>query len=167
MRQFEREFEAVRAEILGALLTALSAALRRIDCIELGLAPRMADFATLIEAAAPGLGWDPGEFLAAYNTNREDLVDKSLDQNPLAAAIKAFMHKRGADWKSKPVELYEALSAFVPDETRKSSAWPKSHIAFGSAINRVVSPLRNHGIHIDKGKSGDRFVSVHIQRSLT
>lgn len=77
--------------------------------------------------------------------------------------------ERCADYGVLPVsvELYEALSAFVPDETRKSSAWPKSHIAFGSAINRVVSPLRNHGIHIDKGKSGDRFVSVHIQRSLT
>lgn len=167
LRQFEREFEAVRPAILGALLTALSVALRHIDGIKLDRAPRMADFATLIEAAAPGLGWEQGEFLTAYNTNRNDLVDKSLDQSPLAAAIKAFMHKRGADWKSKPAELYEALSSFVPEETRKSSAWPKSPVAFGSAINRVVAPLRKHGIDIDKGKSGDRFVSVHIQQSLT
>lgn len=167
LRQFEREFEVVRPEILGALLTALSAALRRIDCIELGLAPRMADFTTLIEAAAPGLGWDQGDFLAAYNTNRDDLVDKSLDQSPLAAAIKAFIRDQEVDWNGTPTKLYEELSASVLEEVKKSPAWPKSPVAFGSSINRVVAPLRNQGIHIDRGKSGGRFISIRRQQGMS
>ena len=48
--------------------------MRRLPGIKLERKPRMADFATFIEACAPGLGWEPGEFLRDYEENRSDAV---------------------------------------------------------------------------------------------
>ena len=61
-RRTEAEFEAkadkVRPVVLGALLDAAVSALRHSGEIPPVQLPRMADFATWIWRACPGLGWD-------------------------------------------------------------------------------------------------------------
>ena len=49
-------FEQARPELLGAILTALSTAMRRLPGVSLTRLPRMADFARLAVAAEPALG---------------------------------------------------------------------------------------------------------------
>jgi hypothetical protein len=60
--EFWREFEAARPRILGALLDAVSQALRRAPGVRLPRLPRMADFAIWVTAAAPALGWSGDYF---------------------------------------------------------------------------------------------------------
>jgi hypothetical protein len=67
---FYRRFYAERTLILGALLDAVSCALRNAKNVRLDRIPRMADFAVWSEAAAPVLGWKPGALLDAYESNR-------------------------------------------------------------------------------------------------
>src|SRR5262245_28650755 len=60
------EFERVRPRVLGALLTAASAALRNLPHVQLLELPRMADFALWVTAAEPALPWPAGAMLDAY-----------------------------------------------------------------------------------------------------
>ena len=55
--------------ILGALLDAVSAALRNERTVKLEKLPRMADFARWVEAAGEALGSPTGSFMAAYDSN--------------------------------------------------------------------------------------------------
>src|SRR5262249_45998132 len=64
-------YEKVRPQILGALLDAVSAALRNLATVKLEGLPRMADFALWASAAESAFGWDEGTFYRAYQGNRE------------------------------------------------------------------------------------------------
>ena len=63
-------FEEVRPRVLGALLDAVSIAMRNKAKVKLVSRPRMADFAAWIVAAEPALGWPAGAFLDSYLANR-------------------------------------------------------------------------------------------------
>ena len=69
-RSLDAEFEAAWPSILGSLLDAVSTALANWGSTRLEHSPRMADFARWVEAAAPALGWQPGEFLDLDPGNR-------------------------------------------------------------------------------------------------
>src|SRR5690606_10223857 len=56
-------FRRTHPALLGALLHATSVALRNEPTVKLAKMPRMADFATWVEAAAPALGWEPGTWV--------------------------------------------------------------------------------------------------------
>ncbi len=64
------KFNEARPKILGALLDAVSMALKRFDDVKLSSYPRMADFTQWVTAAEPALNWPEGSFVAAYNGNR-------------------------------------------------------------------------------------------------
>jgi hypothetical protein len=68
--RFNTEFQAMRGKLFGALLDAVSTAIRTHDSVVLDGMPRMADFARWVTAAEPQLGWKPGGFLSAYRNNR-------------------------------------------------------------------------------------------------
>src|SRR5271166_951401 len=62
-RQFWREFESARPQILGALLDAVALGMRRLPALALDQPPRMADFAIWVTACEQSLGMKPGEAL--------------------------------------------------------------------------------------------------------
>jgi hypothetical protein len=64
------DLETDLPEILAALFDGVASGLHRWDDIKLDNPPRMADFTCWVEACAPGLGREPGEFLQAYQENR-------------------------------------------------------------------------------------------------
>jgi hypothetical protein len=66
---FWERFNRAGSLILGALIDAVSAALRPIASVRLDRPPRMADFAKWSTAAERGLGWDDGAFLFAYQAS--------------------------------------------------------------------------------------------------
>jgi hypothetical protein len=47
----------------------------------------MAHFAKWVTAAAPGLWFEPHEFLAAYEGNRRDVVEAAFEADAVAVAI--------------------------------------------------------------------------------
>src|SRR5690606_4328082 len=78
-----RAFTAAQPGILGALFDAVSLGLARLPSIRLEHAPRLADFATWVEAAAPAFGWEEGAFLDAMEQNRRTADAIAIEALPI------------------------------------------------------------------------------------
>ncbi len=147
-RKFYREFEAIRSSLLGALLDAVSAALRNRNKVVLEEAPRMADFATWIVAAEEALPWRTGAFLKAYNENRTNENVLSVQSDPLAVVVQEFMLER-EEWIGTATELYDELCNLVSQEMRRSRAWPGAPNVMSDRMKRIAPALRESGIGYD------------------
>lgn len=158
-RTFWRDFDEALPGILGALLDAVSMALRRRDHVELDGAPRMADFARWVVAAEPGLPIKPGAFLAAYESNRLDAQDLALDADPVAQAIAALADKL-PEWTGKASELADKLMPEKPGKT-----WPDTGQKMSGAIRRAAPTLRAHGYEVTYNDS-DRPRTWTIRKNL-
>ena len=88
-----REFEEERPRILGAVLDVVATALKNEGAVRLEGYPRMADFVEWIVAAEPALPWQPGAFLEAYENNRRDANDLTLEASPVAQAVESLMQQ--------------------------------------------------------------------------
>ena len=96
-RELLTEFQSAGPRILGSLLDILSRALADLHLIRLSALPRMADFAPLITAAEPALGWSPGLFMRVYMQDRADNAAGWVESDPVAVAVLGFMKIR-EDW---------------------------------------------------------------------
>jgi hypothetical protein len=155
-------FEAKRPAILGALLDAVSAALRNLDKMKIERPPRMADFAKWIAAAEPGLGWEPGQFLAAYRENRRDVIESSFEADSVAVAIKDYILADCPEgWTGTATHLLPVLKARTSEGVRKSKLWPLTAQGLGNRIDRVAPLLRNKGFAIQRRVSGQRHIIIN------
>jgi hypothetical protein len=156
------DFNAKRPAMIGALLDAVSSALRHIAGVRLERSPRMADFAKWISAAEPGLGWEAGHFLRVYRDNRRDLADSSFEADPVAVAIRDFVLATNADegWSGTATELLAGLNGRVSDGLRKSRLWPLTAQALGNRIDRVAPLLRAKGFAVERRHSGVRTIII-------
>jgi 5S rRNA maturation endonuclease (ribonuclease M5) len=141
------EFEALRPRLLGALLDAVSGALRRQDEVQLDRPPRMADFAHWVVAAEPSLPWPEGTFLAAYETNRTGAVVTTLDDDRVANAVRETVARFG-EFEDTPSNVYAFLSCVADEATPGRKDWPKSPSALSSHLNRLAPSLRRIGIDV-------------------
>lgn len=140
---FWEEFEAVRPQILGALLSGISAALNNVKTVKLEKKPRMADFAIWASAAECALGFKAGEFIHAYNRNRKEASDIALESSPVATAVYEFMQKKN-EWKGTFGELLNGLKG------PRGRAWPTTPKGLSNALERSKPNLRNPGITIQR-----------------
>lgn len=132
----EAEFAAAHPAILAALLDAVACALANEATTKLDGLPRMADFATWIEASAPALGWQPAQFLKAYRTNQNDAIEAVLEGDVISDVIKGLIEKQA--WTGQLKDLL----ALVPEHEHK----PKSPRGLRSALIRKAPALRQVGI---------------------
>ncbi|CAG0971812.1 hypothetical protein MYXO_01346 [Myxococcaceae bacterium] len=147
--EFWREYALAHPRILGALLDAVSTAIRTEDTIaeSIGPLPRMADAACWIEAAAPALGWERGEFLAAYSAARADARELALDASDVGRAVQAMMDGR-VEYRATATDLLIEIAKYVPEQTTRGRAWPRTARALTSALQRVAPVLRAAGIDL-------------------
>jgi hypothetical protein len=82
-----REFDEVRSRILGALLDAVAAGLRKLPEMKLDQLPRMAYLAAWVTACEPSLGLVPGAFLKEYERSRINAQSLALEISPLYEQI--------------------------------------------------------------------------------
>lgn len=164
-REFYRELEAVRPQVVGALLDAASAALRNRDRVELEELPRMADFAVWVSAAEEALPWRFGDFMAAYVGNRTEAEAHSLEADSLAVAVKELMEDR-REWTGTATELHAALNELVEEEVRRSKAWPGAPNALVNRMKRIAPALREAGIEYgdERLPGGSRRRQKRLQR---
>jgi hypothetical protein len=162
------DFERALPQILGALFTAVSVAIKRIPQIRLATMPRMADFAIWATAAEPGLALAEGSFMDAYRGNRADTIQETVEADVVGAAIIALMSQLEAasgavDWKGSCKELRLELEKFTDDAVTKSRDWPRSPRALSGRLRRLITFLRESGICITfhgKGSKGQRTLSI-------
>jgi hypothetical protein len=162
-KQLYLSLDAALPGILGALLDAISVAIRRLAAVKLAILPRMADSAIWSVAAEPGLGLELGAFMAAYGGNRAEAVTATLESDPVAIAISRFVEVRG-QWAGTCGELLKALDDLVEDQTKKAKSWPKTPRALSSALRSMVTFLREVGIEVlfrtGKGTHGARRLTI-------
>ena len=113
----------------------------------------MADFAELIEAAAPALGWADGAFTEVYADNQATAVRNIIEDNPVARAIREIAEERG-EWEGSASELLPLIDARVSDSIRKHRSFPSTPAALGGALARLAPSLRAVGIDATQGRGG-------------
>jgi len=159
--EFLAAFEAKRPSILGALLDAVSVALRNLSAVKLTRAPRMADFAKWVTAGEPGLCWEPGRFLAVYKDNRRDALESSFDADAVAVAIRDYIAANHPDgWTGTATELLAVLNERVSEGVRKSKLWPLTAQSLGNRIDRAAPALRTKGFTVARHHSGQRLIII-------
>ncbi len=141
-RTFWQRFDEALPGILGALLDAVSTALRGRDHVVLKDSPRMADFARWVVAAEPALPLPQGAFMDAYTANRRDAQDLALDADPVAQGIAALLDK--GEWEGTAVELAKAVK---PQDAPKW--WPTTGQAMAGALRRAAPTLRAQGYDVE------------------
>jgi putative DNA primase/helicase len=159
--ELEAEFQAARPRIISALCDAVSAGLRNVAKVRLERSPRMADFVKWITAAEPGLGWEAGDFMAAYSKNRRDVSETAFEADSVAVAVRNFVatdHPEG--WEGTPTELLGELNNRVPEGVRKSRSWPMTAQALGNRIDRIAPLLRAKGFMVDRMRSTVRTIKI-------
>ncbi len=134
----------------GALLTAASTALGRLHEVDLQRLPRMADHARWVEAAAPALGWEPGEYIDTFDAMRKSAVETALEASPLTAPIRALAV---GGWEGTATDLLAELADLVEDQVARSRSWPKSARSLSTALRRLAPDLRSEGIEIEHGQT--------------
>lgn len=143
--ELRREIKSRMPLILGALLSAVAGALRhRGD--RPPVLTRMADFVVWVSAAETALGWEKGDFSAAYLGNRKGQIEAALEADPLSDAVVQLVETE--DWLGSPTELLARLGEKVTDAVRKSRSWPAANKLRGR-LRRLATALREKGIFLD------------------
>lgn len=166
--EFWPAFGAARPRILGALLSAVSGAMREVGNVSLESSPRMADFAQWATAAEPFLGLEAGAFLSAYNENREEANSVALEASPVASALRSYMADE-SEWVGTAGELLKILSGHADDEARRQFSWPKTPQRLSNELRRLAPSLREDGIDVHIGGSreagtGRRLIRLRKRR---
>lgn len=154
-------------EDLGAILhhiaTALSEVAKNNNTIQ-AFYPRLADLTHYCTAAAStchSLGFNANEFIAALVSNRANAVERSLNDNPVSAAIINFMDELGEDrWKGTAEELKNKLEEVVSQDIQSHSSWPSKPNKLSGMLRRATPFLRTVGLNIEWGKSGQRSITI-------
>jgi putative DNA primase/helicase len=154
-------FETDRPCILGALLDAVSAAVRNIAAVRLERSPRMADFVKWVTAAAPGLGWEPGAFLAAYQENRRDISESVFEADAVAVAIATYvMTECPNGWEGTSTALLAEINNRTSEGVRKSRSWPQNASQLGNRVARAKPLLTGKGFKVERRHSGTRTITI-------
>jgi hypothetical protein len=155
-KQFWADFEEAHPQILGALLDAVSGAIRRLPEIEKNLPqelPRLADFHVWGLAAEESLGLQPGTFSEAYVANRESATQIILESSPVIGALRKFLRKNGP-LEMTATELLRSLNAMAGFAETRKPGWPKTPNLLSTILQRSAPNLREIGIKIQKGNKG-------------
>jgi hypothetical protein len=150
-----QRFETARPAILGALLTAVSGALRRVGTTTIDWLPRLADFAVWTAAAEPGLGWGKGAFLAAYEENRDSGHELALEASLVVPSLASFMADR-AHWTGTATELLSALGEKADESVKRQDGWPKNAHSLSNRLRRLAPNLRRIGLGVRREKTSTR-----------
>jgi putative DNA primase/helicase len=148
-------FAAAAPLILGALLDALAAALRRLPYVSLpddSVTFRMADFALLALAAEDGLDWPKGSALDAVRRNVRGATAMMADLDPVAVALRSMVEHEGG-FTGLVSALHTRLSGTADVETRRGPGWPKHPAGLGEHLRRIAPALRSNGISIEERRT--------------
>jgi hypothetical protein len=149
-----REFQQAHGRILGAVLEAVSAAVRSLPTTHIERLPRMADFAKWATAAESGLGLQPGEFLTAYRGNRDAANETALESSPVAKYVLQVADAGG--WNGTPSDLLDRIESMATDGDKRLKTWPKNPRSLSGILKRLAPNLRAAGVEVEHGRDSGR-----------
>jgi hypothetical protein len=162
-REIEESFNAALPRVLGGLYKAVSAALRNQASTSVQADLRMLDGAIFVTAAEEELGWKKGTFVRAYRRNRRAIVQRAIEEDPVASAVVELVRAKG-DWDGTATDLLDALDPFHTGRSRRD--WPKGANSLSRRLEEIAPFLRMVGIEIERDKETgkDRTRLIFISR---
>jgi len=158
-RQPERDFweawQLALPRVLGAFYDAVSAALKNQDQVQLASMPRMADFARWVAAAEPACPWQAGEFERVYESNRNEIIDTAIEDDPIGEAV-LYLLRDKAKWSGTPTELLRVLKKVTAEELQKDTDWPKAPNALSARLMRLEGFLASKKVAIARDRRPEK-----------
>jgi hypothetical protein len=161
--EMDAAFAKARPRIVGALLDAVSTALRQVASTRLSALPRMADFAIWVTSSETSFGWEQGTFLTAYQGNRESANDVALEASVVARPLLDLLEVEGA-WSGTASELLSTLEGRVTDQVKRQNIWPKNARSVSGHLKRLAPNLRAGGWQETFHREAKQRL-VHIERA--
>ncbi len=161
------DFESLRPRLLGAMFTTLSQAMREKPKIYPSALPRMADFAHWGMAVAAALGYQPGEFLTAYDENIRRQNNEVISAHPLAAALVEFAENHPT-WGGSATELLGLLDQIAGKLHLRTDdrAWPRQPNQLTRKLNELAATLQDAGVavRVTRGRKGSLIEVTRTRR---
>jgi len=165
-KEIKAELDRIRPGVLGAILDVISHGLKELPNVRLESMPRMADFAEWVVACAGALGWEKGEFLAAFEENQNESKAALIENDLFALSLVEFING-----PEEPV-VFEGTAGFLLSilEARSNitggnmpAGWPKTAKGTGNKLRRIIPALRAVGIEVeflDRAHGGVRKIKI-------
>ncbi len=147
-----RSFRDAHGRILGAILDAVSVAVRKLPDTHIDRLPRMADFALWATAAETGLGLRSGEFMEAYRGNRESAHEAALESSAVAKYI--IKVAGNGNWDGQSSDLLAYIETLACESEKHSKTWPKDGKSLSGTLRRLSPNFRAIGIELEFGNKG-------------
>jgi hypothetical protein len=163
-----RIWEERRPYVLGALLDAVVVGLRNRDSVHVPDLPRLADFATWVEACAPALGWEQGEFAGLLRDSQDEAGELALDAWPVWPYLSALVQK-GAFAGPMRQLLGKLNAAIRASGIRPPADWPQSAAALRYQMDDYLVPLQRAGVevvHLGHKRDGSHVRVRQVQPEL-
>jgi hypothetical protein len=148
------KLKEAQPRILGALLDAVVVGLRDRDRLDLGNLPRMADTVHWVEACSPGLGWQRGEFIDAFEEMQTDSDIEIGGDWFVLEVLERLLRKNKGGWEGTMGALLDELDTIRTCAYRlqdwKPKPWPTSPTKLSAEIRRHHQTLRRVGIQVTK-----------------
>jgi hypothetical protein len=141
------DFEHIRAGALGMLLDATVVALGAAHEVEFEELPRMADAAAWIESAGDELGWDRGDFIAAYDDAHARAHVVAVEASLIGPPIVDIARDGG--FAGNATGLHQLLEGKVDEKVTRRKEWPKDAARLGKALRRLAPDLRGVGVLVE------------------
>jgi putative DNA primase/helicase len=153
------DYDVAKPFILGALLDAVVASLSTSPQLPEGRTwPRMADFAQWVTAAEKTLGWEPGSFLDALDTNKRSASARALAAGePLTSAVRDLAKDR--TWTGTGTDLHRCLVSYE-EPLRGMPATPN---LLSGQLRRLAPALRDVGVAVTffrQGHESTKFIEI-------
>jgi hypothetical protein len=159
------EFEQERPRIFGGLLDVLCTGLKNAKKVDIPVLPRMAAFARFGVAVEAALGFEAGQFLAAYQLNIAKANDLGTEASPIFVPIRDLLEKRRR-FRGTAVELLEQLTLCATDLAKRHPHWPKAPNLLSGEIARIEPNLAGAGISVERGRTRrGRFIVLELRES--
>jgi energy-coupling factor transporter ATP-binding protein EcfA2 len=175
---FKPAFEAVRPNLLGAMLDVVVAGIRGLPSVHLPWLPRMADFYRWGHATEIFLGYEPGAFAAAYRSYLADMNASALEASPVGWVVYPFlMEQVDRTFRGTSLGLLQALTEYAEMReglkgsqalARKHPQWPRSASAMSVEIRRIERNFTKVGIEVKRWRSkAARYVELRMTTTVT
>ncbi len=153
-----RVFEAARPRLLGALLDAVSIALRR-NLPETRRTtvhkPRMADAYMFARSGSPS----PELLSIAWSRTAQEAMATTLESSLIAAPLRLLVGD--GEWCGTATVLLEQLTNRVPETITRRREWPKTPRAVAAEGRRIAPALRAAGIDHTEGREPQTGSRLH------
>ncbi len=161
--EFDRQLEAMRPGVFGALLDLLSQVLAILPEIQgtYDGSERFTGFVEVSLAVERAMQWAPGTVLGVLGEARAEAHQTAVESSPLGLAVLDLMNGRKS-WMGTAGDLLDQLSAIVSDKTKRDRSWPANGRWLSDRLcNRLAPDLKALGIEVTRDKSnGSRGITI-------